>query len=253
MDWLALEHKDEPEQIDDPDEPLSALQASMWDLARTNALFGGVHAIIQGVSAILGNILPGSTVNILDIATGSADIPIALVRWGAERGIRMRITALDNQDTMLVLARSRVIETVQTKRDFPSLPDKLSREISFHQGDARSIPFADGAFDIVTCALALHHLGFADAVTVLREMDRLSRRGFVATDLRRDKLTLLTVHIGVGLIRAHPITRHDSAASVRRSFSSEEWHALKEASGLSNVCVDSHLYYRLRMIQRKGR
>jgi ubiquinone/menaquinone biosynthesis C-methylase UbiE len=250
--WLALEHADEEERIDDPGEALSDVAASMEDVARTNALFGGIHAVIQGVERLLRGHSPGATVSVLDVATGTADIPIALIRWGSARGIRFRVTAVDNHSGMLALARRRIETYSAGRSNFPGLTRRLRRDIRLVQADARQLPFPPRTFDIATCALALHHMGFDASIDILRAMDRATRRGFVVTDLRRDKPTFWTVKTGIALVGGHPITRHDSLASVRRSFSWEEWNDLAVRSAVSSVSLDSHLYYRLRMIQNKG-
>jgi len=74
------------------------------------------------------------------------------------------------------------------------------------------------AFDIALCALTFHHLGFDGGVRMLRNMDSLTTRGFVVTDLRRDRLSLAAVTLRTCLLNAHPFTRHDGPASVRRAF-----------------------------------
>jgi ubiquinone/menaquinone biosynthesis C-methylase UbiE len=47
--------------------------------------------------------------------------------------------------------------------------------LSFRQGDATHLPFADGAFDVVFCRFLLIHM--TDAVRVIREMLRVAKPG----------------------------------------------------------------------------
>ncbi len=47
--------------------------------------------------------------------------------------------------------------------------------VSFRQGDAAALPFADGSFDCVVTRLSIHH--FADPVAVLAEIHRVTRPG----------------------------------------------------------------------------
>ena len=53
---------------------------------------------------------------------------------------------------------------------------------AFAQSDASALPFADAAFDVVTCRLAAHH--FHDAASAFREVARVLRPGgrFVLVD-----------------------------------------------------------------------
>jgi len=249
--WLELAHIDEEEQIDDPNASIEDLASSMEDVAQTNRFFGGTHSVISAVSRLLHNVPPGRTVRVLDIATGTADIPIALARWSSWHGIRLQITGIDNQKSMLDLADRRIATGIPYTKVFPSWSERRERDIQLIQADAAALPFTDGSFDIATCALAFHHLGYDASVKLLKSMDRLTTRGFVVTDLRRDLPTLLAVKAGIMLIGGHPFTRHDSLASVRRSFSKDEWADLAKDSGGANIHVGSHLYYRLTMIQDK--
>ena len=251
--WLELAHVDEEEQIDDPGAPIEDLASSMEDVARTNRFFGGTHSVITAVSRLLHDLPPGRTVRVLDIATGTADIPIALAHWSSRRGIRLQIVGIDNLRSMLDLAGRRIAREVPRTKTFPSWKNRCERDIRLVQADASALPFADGAFDIATCALAFHHLGYDASVKLLRAMDRLTTCGFVVTDLRRDVPTLCAVRAGISLIKSHPYTRHDAVASVRRSFSTDEWSRLAADSEVANLAVGTHLYYRLTMIQDKQR
>ena len=49
--------------------------------------------------------------------------------------------------------------------------------------DGRSLPYSDASFDVAHASLVLHHLEPADVVALLREMNRVSRRGIVVNDL----------------------------------------------------------------------
>ena len=80
----------------------------------------------------------------------------------------------------------------------------------------------------------------------------LTTRGFVVSDLRRDRLTLLAVQAGLALIRAHPFTRHDGPASVRRAFTPREYAKMVALSGVQDVRLHSHGYVRLALVQDKG-
>src|SRR3712207_7032884 len=55
--------------------------------------------------------------------------------------------------------------------------------IEFAVADARCLPFDDGAFDVATCSLLLHHLEPDDATATLKEMRRVARRDRKSTRL----------------------------------------------------------------------
>jgi ubiquinone/menaquinone biosynthesis C-methylase UbiE len=233
MAWIDLPLTDELEDIDDPAQPYTEMARAMGDVARANSLYWGTRPIISHVAALLRDVPQGTTIRILDIATGSADIPDALQRWGRKRGLSLEVVGLDNMPAMLRMAQEC----------HPTVPTV--------QADALHMPFAPGAFDIVLCALAFHHFGFDDSVSVLRAMDRLSKRGFIVSDLRRDRLTLWTVQTGMRLLCPHPFTKHDAPTSVRRSFTPREYAKMVALSGAQDVRIHSHGYVRIALVQQK--
>jgi len=232
--WNALPQTNEPEDIDNPGQPFGDIAQSMRDVARTNRLFGGTQTVLHHVARLLRDVPSGTPIRILDIATGSADIPRALHAWGRRRGLSLTVVGVDNLPAMLRLAH------------------ELSPETQLVQADALRLPFAPRSFDIALCALAFHHLGFEGSVQVLRAMDTLTTRGFVVSDLRRDQLTLRGIQFGLRMIRSHPFTRHDGPASVRRAFTPREYEKMVGESGARNVRVRSHWHFRMALVQRKN-
>lgn len=232
--WIALPRVDEPEDIDDPTQPFAELERSMRDVALTNRLFGGTQTILSHVARLLRDVPAGSSVRILDIATGSADIPRALLDWGRRRGLDLTVVAVDNHAGMLRMARD-------------TAPD-----VYLAQADALLLPFAPRSFDLALCALAFHHFGFEASARLLAAMDALTTRGFVVSDLRRDRPTLWGVQATMAALRVHPFTRHDAPASVRRAFTPPEYRKMVGLAGVQNVRLYAHWYFRMALVQDKN-
>ena len=95
---------------------------------------------------------------ILDVATGTGDVAIALTRLNPEQ-----ITGIDISDKMLDIARKKVTEK------------GLQKIISFKQSDAERIPFSDGSFDAVTVAFGVRN--FENLSKGLSEIKRVLRPG----------------------------------------------------------------------------
>jgi SAM-dependent methyltransferase len=234
MPWLDLPYVNEPEEIDRPDQPFADMRHSMADLAKTNRLFGGTQTILFHVSRLLRSVPRGGHVRVLDIATGTADIPVALQAWGQRHGLTLDIVAVDNHPAVLRLAHA------------------ACPEAHLALADAQCLPFAPQSFDIALCALAFHHFGYDASVRVLAAMDQLTTRGFVVSDLRRDWPTLWGVQAALTLTRSHPFTRHDGPASVRRAWTPREYQQMLTESGVANARVRSHWYFRMALVQDKA-
>ena len=96
------------------------------------------------------------TERVLDIATGPGYIAEAFA--GAAR----EVVGVDLTDAMLAIGKERTAE-------------RGVSNVSFRAADAENLPFENGAFDVVVCRLALHHL--LTPLQVLSEMARVCRSG----------------------------------------------------------------------------
>jgi SAM-dependent methyltransferase len=187
---------------------LPEIEQNLVDLARLNRLPGGTAASVSAIERLVG---ADAQPSILDVGTGSADMPISF----AARG--WRATGIDlNPDVLLVARRAA--------------DDHFGVEIV--AGDARSLPFADGAFDVAHCSLLVHHFEPDDAVAILREMRRVARRGVVVNDLRRGLLPIATTAASIVAFGRSRVTWTDGLPSVRRAYTLPELDGLLAAAGL---------------------
>ena len=173
---------------------------SLADVARANALFGGVSSAIDELKDTLRNLPRCAT--LLDVGTGLGDIPCRAKEFAAQSGVELTTVGLDSALELARASRRTVGLTVC--------------------GDALDLPFADRSIDIVMCSQVLHHFASADAVTLLREMDRVARVRVVVSDLRRSWIAAAGLWLVSFPLRFHAISRHDGVVSVLRGFTREE-------------------------------
>lgn len=197
-----------PELMDAPGVPRERLASALGFIRGVNRRLGGVSALLGPLRAWSARWPAGRPVTLLDIGTGSADLPLAARRWAQSRGIDLRITGVDNHPTTLDLAREHVggepgIELIQA--DALSLMDVYS----------------DRSFDYVHAGLFLHHMDTElNILTMLRIMDRLSARGLVWNDLVRSRVGLAAIRLlTLGQSR---MVRHDASVSVKAGFTRRE-------------------------------
>ena len=96
---------------------------------------------------------------VLDVATGTARIPLALA---AKTKVESRIVGLDITPAMLEYGRRDVDAKGLTPR------------IKLVCASAMAMPFVEGVFDKVICGLGTHHM---DVPQMLSEMNRVLRAG----------------------------------------------------------------------------
>lgn len=217
------------EWMDAADADPNDLRRSLAFIRRINRLLGYTRSTLHHLTRFSRNWRPGETIRILDLATGSADIPLAILRWAQRRRFDVRIVGLD-----LHAATAREAAGAAGGIDPPHL--RIVR------GDAPRLPLADGSVDYALSAMFLHHLDEADAVRVLREMSRVARRGIIVADLLRHRrayawISLLTLFAG-------PMVRHDARASVAQAFNREEVLRLAGAAGLGFARYHRHFGHR---------
>jgi ubiquinone/menaquinone biosynthesis C-methylase UbiE len=100
-----------------------------------------------------------SYLDVLDLGTGTAQIPIELCRRYAD----CRVMAADAAVHMLELARYNLeIEN-------------LTHRIELAHVDAKRLPFPDGVFDVVMSNSIIHHI--PEPIAVLREAVRVVKAG----------------------------------------------------------------------------
>lgn len=215
-------------------QPPAAMAACLADLARLNLLLGVRRLVLRLLEPFLA---PGTTtLTLADVATGGADLPRAFVAWGRARGVTVRVLALDRHPVVAALAQDATA----------SVP-----AIAVVVGDARALPLPDGAVDVAICTSTLHHFAPDEAVTVLRELDRVGRRGFIVTDLVRAWGAYAGARVLAATVQRSPITRADGPLSVRRAYTVPEVEALCARAGLREVTLRRHPLFRLSLVCRR--
>jgi ubiquinone/menaquinone biosynthesis C-methylase UbiE len=140
----------EPEVMDSAAE---AVDYDSMDHADVNRLFADDFLALIPASP------DGGTYSVLDVGTGTAQIPIEICR----RRTDLRLTAIDLAGHMLQVAQRNVIR------------EGLTARIRLEQIDAKLLPFPAASFDAVISNSIIHHI--PEPQLVFREMVRVLRKG----------------------------------------------------------------------------
>jgi hypothetical protein len=210
-----------PERMDDPKVPRGELATALRFIRFVNRRLGGERALLDHLRTWSRRWPKDRPVTLLDVATGSADLPIAAVRWARRAGFDLRVTGIDLHPTTLDLAREHL-----------AMNSDVAAWIQLRQVDALRLmdDFAPRSFDYVHAGLFLHHLGDVEGLTVLSIMHKLARAGIVWNDLARSRLALAATRLIT--LPTPSIVRHDAIVSVRAGFSREEVEDMARRLGL---------------------
>ena len=214
------------ELMDGPLDDAGELERNLADIEFANRRLGGIAPILRETRA-------RDARTVLDVGSGSADVPHALVRDGRRRGVEIRATCLDRSETMIAIARRR------TGGD---------ERLTFVRGDGERLPFDDGSFDVVTCTLALHHFEPPAALALLREMRRVARRSPIVADLVRSPAAFVAAWLYAHLTTRNRLTRHDAPLSVRRAYSPDEALTLAREAGWRSPNVRREPFFRMTLV-----
>jgi ubiquinone/menaquinone biosynthesis C-methylase UbiE len=205
-----MKRSHELEMMDLPIHPQELLAGELKNLRRFNRYLGGYRGVETALAELVGK--QGLRhLSLLDVGTGSADIPGRIVRWCRRRAIGVSIVALDLDPVTAKLAAERV-------RHCP--------EITVVRGDAAHPPFAPGSFDVVLASQFLHHFSEENIVALLKSWSRLARRAVIVSDLLRHPLAYHGVRLLTRLFTTNLMTLTDAPLSVKRAFTLSEWREL---------------------------
>ncbi|HLO15787.1 MAG TPA: methyltransferase domain-containing protein [Anaerolineales bacterium] len=166
---------------------------------------------------------------ILDLATGTGVIPIKLITEGFSRN---RIHGLDITRSMLARARNKVIAA------------EIQDKVDLVCASAVEVPYASESFDLVTCALATHHM---DVKLLLSEIYRILHKGGMlsiadvgGSNLWKSPSVKFFLHIAafVYFLFKENINRAwAEAEAVSNVRSKEEWLELLIEAGFQDIKI----------------
>ena len=161
-------------------------------------------------------------VQILDVGTGTAQIPIAMCK----RNSGLKITAIDLAESMLTLGN----KNIQTAR--------LEDSITLDQVDSKKMPYSDESFDQVISNSIIHHI--PNPVECFKEMIRVTKKDgllFVRDLLRPDSIAELQNIVNLHAGDATPKQKQLFTDSLHASLSLAEVREMVKLFGFEAFTV----------------
>jgi ubiquinone/menaquinone biosynthesis C-methylase UbiE len=198
----------EAEMMDLPDPPEALLVEDLRNLRVINTCLGNHRNVLRGLARLVGK---QEKFSLLDVGTGSADVPATIARWARREGLSARLSGLEpNQVT--------ITQAVKQTKEFP--------EISLVRADGMTLPFRGRSFDFILASQMLHHYSEERIVGFLRSWAQVARQGIIVSDLIRHPLAYYGIRLLTRLFTRNVMTRTDGPLSVRRGLTLAEWREL---------------------------
>ena len=214
--FAALGSRDERarEQMDEPDADPRMLAKTYERFRLVNAVVSGERAVYRRwvrprLSAVWGT-------RLLDVGTGSADLPRRMLRWAHADGLQLEITAIDPDERAISWAAAQ-----------PYVRGLAVRPIA-----TRDLVESGERFQIVLSNHVLHHLDGRKTGALLADCERLVEPGGIAVlgDIERSRWGYVGFWLGTlpfaGNLLAGTYIRGDGLASIRRSHTAAELAAV---------------------------
>lgn len=212
----------EPEVMDTA---LEAVDYDAMDHAEVNRRFvDDLLAVLNGTELAAA----GRTCRLMDLGTGTAQIPIALVRRARETNFaaKLEIAAVDLAAEMLVIAKQNVIAA------------GMFDVIRLERLDAKTLPYPPNRFSVVASNSIVHHI--PEPREALEEAVRVTAAGgllFFRDLLRPNDEAELAKLVDLYTIGANAHQRQLFAQSLRAALTVSEVQELVKSLGFDASTV----------------
>jgi 2-polyprenyl-3-methyl-5-hydroxy-6-metoxy-1,4-benzoquinol methylase len=222
---MLAERATADELMDDPALDAGTYTRVLHDLARVNTITMARRPTLSFLERAVGK---RRNFKLLDVGFGDGDMLRSIARWARKRGISAQLVGVDLNTRSVAAARE-------------ATPADLT--IDYRAGDYANL--AGEGWDCVVSSLVAHHMTRPQLVAFLRFMDREARAGWLVNDLHRHAFAYTGWPLLAGLMRWHPIVRHDGHLSIARSYRPEEWQPLLAETGIEGARVSRVFPFRL--------
>lgn len=213
------------ELMDDPSLDAATYTKVLHDLAQVNTVTMARRPTLAFLDRAVGR---RKNFRLLDVGFGDGDMLRAIGRWAQRRGIAAELVGIDLNPRSRAAARDATLDDLR---------------IDYRTGDYADL--AGEGWHCVISSLVAHHMTHPQLVAFLRFMDAEARAGWLVNDLHRHGFAYTGWPLLAGLMRWHPIVRHDGHLSIARSYRPREWPPLLAEAGVRGARVFRAFPFRL--------
>ncbi len=229
---MSLAHRHRlPELMDDPALDPAEHRRALTGLARINTVSGSGALLWPALRTLARQ--RNRPVRVLDIATGSGDVPLRLHQRAVKEHLPITFAGCDVSQVAIDVAK------------------QSAAPIEFFTHDVVRDPLPT-EFDALMCSLFLHHLDETDAVALLRKMRDVNPRLILVNDLERGRFNYLSVWVASRLFSRSRVVHVDGPLSIRGAFTVSEMRAMAETAGLTGGTVQARFPCRMLLEWRRA-
>jgi 2-polyprenyl-3-methyl-5-hydroxy-6-metoxy-1,4-benzoquinol methylase len=199
---MRLRNTTDKERMERADADLDQLYRTIRQFHWINFLFSTSRSLMRKHFFPMMDQVPTRSYMLLDVGAGGCDNAVWAAREARNRGLKLNITALDNDPRILPIAYRAI-------RDYP--------EIRIFEGNALDLSKL-GSFDFIFSNHFLHHLDWDEINIFLQQILARTRLAFVMNDLKRSRWAYLGCTVFLGLWTRRSFAFHDGRLSIRRGF-----------------------------------
>jgi len=203
------------ELMDRPQPVTRELERDLANIRSLNRRFGSYRQVRHFLRRWLK---PNEKARILDVSTGSGDIPRLIVDFARNGNVSVQVDAIDQQASTIEIAR-------RLSNDYPEIEFSCANLFAWKPSQP---------YDIVLCSLTLHHFSEDDAVRVLQKCREFTRGHALVADLRRSLWLTLGVYLLTATVYHEAMTKTDARLSAARAFSFAELRELARRASWKN-------------------
>jgi hypothetical protein len=222
------------ELLDRPDCSQALAADSYRFMGMINRRFGGTRMVRRFLAAEVAGRRVGVPVRVLDIGSGSCDIPLAVSQWARVSCVPLHFTCLERAGPAADIARERLAQACD-----PAV-QLLQEDVFSHR------PVEP--YDCAVASMCFHHFSDAQILTLLQRLRGFVHNSLLINDLQRSRLASLAAR---PLLVGTPAgVRHDALLSIRRGFKVNELSALLGQLDNATVTVAPARWFRIAAVVR---
>lgn len=224
-----------PEEMDDEAIGRKEHQHALQGLERLNFFSGSAQHLWPAIEALACQ-RRERPLRVLDIATGSGDIPISLWKKARKKNILLEIAACDKSSQALDFAREKARAN--------------GVAVHFFSLDIHEMEIPAG-YDVLISSLFLHHLQEEEAAKFLKSLAQQAKQLVLVNDLARSVPGLLLAFLGTRLLTASAVVHTDGVRSAQAAFSLAEIKKMAQDAGLRGARIECRWPSRFLLLWKK--